>query len=259
MGERNHSSTCRKNTANLRGQAVLRVPTGPALSGAQQVASPAPASSRYLATALPSAVQLQLLCIGLFRPARLLDGIQSEVAAKLKGSATIWRLVPWASWGYIVVFSFQWHAERFTSKRHSGRQVSYFISPQAQNMVQAAVFYVVDDEDNRVGVGVFFSRATRTADHSCSALILKDGCLVGIHQEAINALRERLQHAIIVKDRLTEAEKSVDAIVNGGVAQGCYALLATFKVFNKYLTALTEATTSTFKWAAYFWQSQGLA
>ncbi|KAL0024014.1 hypothetical protein WJX77_008464 [Trebouxia sp. C0004] len=182
-----------------------------------------------------------------------------EVAAKLKGSATIWRLVPWASWGYIVVFSFQWHAERFTSKRHSGRQVSYFISPQAQNMVQAAVFYVVDDEDNRVGVGVFFSRATRTADHSCSALILKDGCLVGIHQEAINALRERLQHAIIVKDRLTEAEKSVDAIVNGGVAQGCYALLATFKVFNKYLTALTEATTSTFKWAAYFWQSQGLA
>ncbi|DBB04738.1 TPA: hypothetical protein ACH3X3_010041 [Trebouxia sp. C0006] len=49
-----------------------------------------------------------------------------------------------------------------------------------------------------------------------SALILKDGCLVGIHQEAINALRERLQHAKLVKDRLTEAEKSIDAIVNGG-------------------------------------------
>ncbi|KAA6423986.1 MAG: hypothetical protein FRX49_05945 [Trebouxia sp. A1-2] len=51
-----------------------------------------------------------------------------------------------------------------------------------------------------------------------SALILKDGCLVAIHPEAINALRERLQHAKLVKDGLTEAEKSIDAIVNGGVA-----------------------------------------
>ncbi|KAL0029833.1 hypothetical protein WJX77_002744 [Trebouxia sp. C0004] len=59
-----------------------------------------------------------------------------------------------------------------------------------------------------------------------SALILKDGRLVGIQQEAINALREKLQHAKLVKDRLTEAEKSIDAIVNGGVAQGCCALLA---------------------------------
>ncbi|DBA78957.1 TPA: hypothetical protein ACH3X1_008830 [Trebouxia sp. C0004] len=90
-----------------------------------------------------------------------------------------------------------------------GRQISYFISPQAQNMVRAAVFYTMD-EDNGVG----------------SALILKDGRLVGIQQEAINALREKLQHAKLVKDRLTEAEKSIDAIVNGGVAQGCCALLA---------------------------------
>ncbi|KAL0029834.1 hypothetical protein WJX77_002744 [Trebouxia sp. C0004] len=105
-----------------------------------------------------------------------------------------------------------------------GRQISYFISPQAQNMVRAAVFYTMD-EDNGVGVEIFFSRATRTADNG-SALILKDGRLVGIQQEAINALREKLQHAKLVKDRLTEAEKSIDAIVNGGVAQGCCALLA---------------------------------
>jgi hypothetical protein len=71
-----------------------------------------------------------------------------------------------------------------------------------------------------------FFRCTTFAGDSGSALILKDGCLVGIHQEAINALRERLQHAKLVKDRLTEAEKSIDAIVNGGVAQGCCALLS---------------------------------
>jgi len=34
-------------------------------------------------------------------------------------------------------------------------------------MVRAAVFYIVDDEDNGVGVGVFFSRSTAvTADHN---------------------------------------------------------------------------------------------
>jgi len=71
-----------------------------------------------------------------------------------------------------------------------------------------------------------FFRCSTFAGDSSSALILKDGCLVGIHQEAINALREMLQHAKLVKDRLTEAEKSIDAIVNGGVAQGCCALLA---------------------------------
>ncbi len=53
-----------------------------------------------------------------------------------------------------------------------------------------------------------------------------DGCLVGIYQEAVNALRERLQHAKLVKDRLSEVELSIDAVVNGGVAQGCCALLS---------------------------------
>ncbi|KAL0019938.1 hypothetical protein WJX77_012405 [Trebouxia sp. C0004] len=65
------------------------------------------------------------------RPARLLDGVQSESSAM------------------------------------PGRQISYFISPHAQNMVRAAVFYIVDDEDDGVGVGVFFSRSTAvTADHN---------------------------------------------------------------------------------------------
>ena len=36
----------------------------------------------------------------------------------------------------------------------AGTQISYFISPHAQNTVRAAVFYIVDDEDNGVGVGV---------------------------------------------------------------------------------------------------------
>ena len=71
-----------------------------------------------------------------------------------------------------------------------------------------------------------FFCCTTFAGHSGAALILKDGCVVGIHQDAVNALREQLQHAKLVKDRLTEAEKSIDAIVNGGVAQGCCALLS---------------------------------
>lgn len=43
----------------------------------------------------------------------------------------------------------------------------YFISPHPQNMVRAAVFYIVNDEDNGVGVGVFFSRSRAvSADHN---------------------------------------------------------------------------------------------
>lgn len=70
-----------------------------------------------------------------------------------------------------------------------------------------------------------FFRCTTFAD-SGAALILMDGCLVGIHQEAVNALRERLQHAKLIKDRLSEVELSIDAVVSGGVAQGCCALLS---------------------------------
>lgn len=71
-----------------------------------------------------------------------------------------------------------------------------------------------------------FFRCTTFAGDSGAALILMDGCLVGIHQEAVNALRERLQHAKLVKDRLSEVELSIDAVVNGGIAQGCCALLS---------------------------------
>lgn len=222
-------------------------------------------------------------------------------------------------------------------QQHQGGRISYFISPQAQNMVRAAVFYIMDEDSNGVGVGVFFSKSKAvTTDHnlnasqvvgtqvvvqipelheqltmavsardtemdyailqsstdhaylpvygdppeqllgadlvlagycigieeyapmfsrrlgftkadtitlsnhnnhlffrcttfagdSGAALILMDGCLVSIHQEAVNALRERLQHAKLVKDRLSEVELSIDAVVSGGVAQGCCALLS---------------------------------
>ena len=67
-------------------------------------------------------------------------------------------------------------------------------------------------------------RCTIFAGDSGAALIVKDGYLVGIHQEAVNALRERVQHAKVVKDKLGEAEQAIDAIVSGGVAQGCCAL-----------------------------------
>ena len=45
--------------------------------------------------------------------------------------------------------------------------MSYFISRQAQNMVRAAVFYIMDNESNGVGVGGFFSKSKAvTADHN---------------------------------------------------------------------------------------------
>ncbi|KAL0052530.1 hypothetical protein WJX82_003467 [Trebouxia sp. C0006] len=226
---------------------------------------------------------------------------------------------------------------KIVTPENTGGRISYFISPQAQNLVRAAVFYIIDQDRNGVGVGVFFSKSKAvTADHnltasqvvgtkvvmqipelheeltmtvsardtemdyailqsstdhaylpvyddppeqlvgadlvlagycigieeyapmfsrrlgftkadtitlsnhnnhlffrcttfagdSGAALILMDGCLVGIHQEAVNALRERLQHAKLVKDMLSEVELSIDAVVNRGVAQGCCALLS---------------------------------
>ena len=49
----------------------------------------------------------------------------------------------------------------------TGGQISYFISRQAQDMVRAAVFYIMDNENNGVGVGVFFSKSKAvTADHN---------------------------------------------------------------------------------------------
>ena len=52
----------------------------------------------------------------------------------------------------------------------AGGRISYFISPQAQNMVRAAVFYIIDEDSNGVGVGFFFSKSKAvTADHNWSA------------------------------------------------------------------------------------------
>ncbi len=52
----------------------------------------------------------------------------------------------------------------------AGGRISYFISPQAQNMVRAAVFYIMDEDSNGAGVGVFFSKSKAvTADHNLIA------------------------------------------------------------------------------------------
>lgn len=72
---------------------------------------------------------------------------------------------------------------------------------------------------------LFFQCTTFAGDLGL-AVIVKCGCLVGIHQQVINALQERLQHAKELKERLSKAEKSIHAIVNGGVAQRCCALLS---------------------------------
>ena len=56
---------------------------------------------------------------------------------------------------------------------------------------------------------LFFCRTTFAGD-SGSALILKDGCLVGAHQETINALQERMQRAKLVKDRVNDRLEAAD-------------------------------------------------
>ena len=42
--------------------------------------------------------------------------------------------------------------------------LSYFISPQAQAIVQAALFYIMDEDNTGVGVGVFFSKSKAVTD-----------------------------------------------------------------------------------------------
>ena len=69
---------------------------------------------------------------------------------------------------------------------------------------------------------LFFQCTTFAGDLGV-AVTVKCGCLVGTHQQVINALQERLQHAKDLKERLS---KAIHAIVNGGVAQGCCALLS---------------------------------
>ena len=71
----------------------------------------------------------------------------------------------------------------------------------------------------------FFSCPT-FAGNAGQAVILKGGNLVGIHQEGVNALRERLHANIRCKVRLTATEKSLDAILSRGLSQSCCALLS---------------------------------
>lgn len=52
---------------------------------------------------------------------------------------------------------------------------------------------------------------------------MKDGFLVGIHQETVNALREKTERKKTIADRLTDVEVSLDA-VSSGFGQGCFAL-----------------------------------
>ncbi|CAK4170815.1 unnamed protein product [Aphanomyces euteiches] len=60
---------------------------------------------------------------------------------------------------------------------------------------------------------------------SGAALIVKDGFLIGIHLETINALREEIERKKVIKDRLNDVEESLDMIVRSGLAQWWSALL----------------------------------
>jgi hypothetical protein len=72
---------------------------------------------------------------------------------------------------------------------------------------------------------LFYSCPTFAGD-SGAALVIEDGCLVGIHIETINALREQIDRKKLIKDRLSSVEESLDNILAAGLAQGCSALLA---------------------------------
>ncbi|KAE9089676.1 hypothetical protein PF007_g19513, partial [Phytophthora fragariae] len=71
---------------------------------------------------------------------------------------------------------------------------------------------------------IIFSCPTYAVD-SGAALLVKDGCLVGIHLETINALREEMDRKKVIKDRLNDVEESLDNLVRSGLAQGCSGLL----------------------------------
>ncbi|EEY68342.1 uncharacterized protein PITG_04781 [Phytophthora infestans T30-4] len=92
----------------------------------------------------------------------------------------------------------------------------YFIQPNVQEQVEKAVFVIVEEDEERNGVGM----------DSGAALLIKDGFLVGIHLETINALREEMDRKKTVKDRLNDVEESLDNIARSGLAQGCSGLLA---------------------------------
>ncbi|EEY68323.1 uncharacterized protein PITG_04756 [Phytophthora infestans T30-4] len=73
---------------------------------------------------------------------------------------------------------------------------------------------------------IMYSCPTYAGD-SGAALLLKDGFLVGIHLETINALREEMDRKKTIKDRLNDVGESLDNIARSGLAQGCsFGLLA---------------------------------
>lgn len=71
---------------------------------------------------------------------------------------------------------------------------------------------------------IMYSCPTYAGD-SGAALLIKDGFLVGIHVETINALREEMDRKKTMKGRLTDVEESLDNIARSGLAQGCSGLL----------------------------------
>ena len=76
------------------------------------------------------------------------------------------------------------------------------------------------------GRHLFYDCPTYAGD-SGAAVILRDGRLVSIHQETVNAFRERIEHAKVVREaRLSEVEQSIDAVLSGGLSQGCCALMS---------------------------------
>lgn len=72
---------------------------------------------------------------------------------------------------------------------------------------------------------LFFACAT-FAGNSSAALVLKQDALVGVYLAGVNALREKLWQIKTTGARLTAAEKSLDAVVSGGLRQGHCALLS---------------------------------
>jgi hypothetical protein len=72
---------------------------------------------------------------------------------------------------------------------------------------------------------IFYSCPTFAGD-SGAALLLMEGQLVGIHQESVNPLRERLDRKRLIEGKIEAAENSVDVVIQRGISQGCVGLLA---------------------------------
>ncbi len=73
---------------------------------------------------------------------------------------------------------------------------------------------------------LFYDCPTYAGDYG-AALILKDGQLVGIHQESVSALRERIERAKVLREaRVSGEEHSIDAILSRVLSHGGCALMS---------------------------------